>query len=114
MIFLTAGIFGGFISGLLGVGTAAIYVPLMLYLGFGQLYAQSIALIMIVPASLISVIVYYKYGAVKFGGIFVLLLAAVVGSLIGSHLASILPVIVLRKLFGISMVYIAYKIWTKK
>ncbi len=111
MIFLAAGVLGGFISGLMGVGTAAIYVPLMLYLGYGQLYAQSIALIMIVPASLISVFIYYKYGAIKLKGILMLLIPAVVGSLVGSYLASILPVDILRKLFGLSMVYIAYKIW---
>ncbi|MDD4526572.1 MAG: sulfite exporter TauE/SafE family protein [Candidatus Margulisbacteria bacterium] len=111
MIFLSAGVLGGFISGLMGVGTAAIYVPLMLYLGYGQLYAQSIALIMIVPASIISVVIYYKYGAIKLQGIFLLLVPAIIGSFVGSYLASILPVIILRKLFGVSMVYIAYKIW---
>jgi uncharacterized membrane protein YfcA len=106
-----AGLLGGFISGLMAVGTAAIYVPLMLYLGYGQLFAQSIALWMIVPASFISIFVYYKHGTIKVKGSLILLIPAILASLVGSYMASILPVIVLRKLFGICMVYIAYKVW---
>ncbi len=111
MILLLAGLLGGFISGLMGVGTAAIYVPLMLYLGYSQLFAQSISLLMVVPASLVSIFIYNKYGVVKIRGSLMLLLPAIVGSLGGSYLASILPVIVLRKLFGLCMVYIAYRVW---
>jgi uncharacterized membrane protein YfcA len=106
-----AGLLGGFISGLMAVGTAAIYVPLMLYLGYGQLFAQSIALWMIVPASFISIFVYYKHGTIKVKGSLILLVPAIICSLFGCYLASILPVIILRKLFGICMVYIAYKVW---
>ncbi len=111
MILLSAGLLGGFISGLMGVGTAAIYVPLMLYLGYSQLFAQSIALLMVVPASLVSIFIYNKYGVVKIKGSLLLLVPAIMFSLVGSYMASILPVIVLRKLFGICMVYIAYKVW---
>ncbi len=111
MILLLAGLLGGFISGLMGVGTAAIYVPLMLYLGYSQLFAQSIALLMVVPASLVSIFIYNRYGVVKVKGSLLLLFPAIICSLMGSYLASILPVIILRKLFGICMVYIAYKVW---
>lgn len=111
MILFFAGLLGGFISGLMGVGTAAIYVPLMLFLGYGQLYAQSIALLMIIPASIASLYIYNKYEAVRIKGTLILLAPAIIGSLVGSSIAVVIPVFVLRKIFGLCMVYIAYNIW---
>jgi uncharacterized protein len=111
MIFLIFGALGGFISGLMGIGTAAIYVPLLLYFGYDQLYAQSVALLMIIPASLVSLVIYFKHGAIKPTGLLILLFPAILGSFGGSFVASIVPVEIIRKIFAISMFYIAYKIW---
>lgn len=106
------GLFGGALSGALGVGAGILVVPaLVLGLGFAQKSAQGIALAVMVPMALTGALRYYVNPAIKINPTVVLVLIpfAVIGALVGSHFAAILPAVVLRKCFGVFVIVAGIK-----
>jgi len=86
----------------MGIGGGAVLIPaLTLFAGSKQHTAQSINLISFIPVAVIALIIHHRKNNIKADYSPILILAGLVGALIGSGLAVRLSAGVLSKLFGI-------------
>ncbi|WP_017301602.1 sulfite exporter TauE/SafE family protein [Nodosilinea nodulosa] len=111
LLYLLLGLLVGVLSGLIGIGGGVIIVPVLIF-GFGlsQHEAQGTTLAMLVPpVGLLAAWTYYKQGYVNFQIAALLCIGFFVGGLLGARLATVLPNVLLEKVFGIAMLAIAIK-----
>lgn len=110
------GLLAGVLSGLVGVGGGIIMVPLLvLLLGFSQHQAQGTSLtVLVVPVTALAVFNYYKEGYINWRYALVIAVFFVVGSYFGSKLAVDLDQKMLKKVFGIVLLFIAGKMLLEK
>lgn len=119
LILIIIGLSAGILSGLVGVGGGIVMVPLfVLFLGLTQHNAQGLSLaVMLPPVTFLAV---YNYHTAGNGGnidwriaLTVSLLFAI-GGFIGSKIALQIDQRMLRKIFGVFMLFVAVKlIFTK-
>jgi uncharacterized membrane protein YfcA len=114
--YILLGLFGGVLSGLLGIGGATILVPALVVLfGFEQHMAQGTTLAMMIPPiGLLAMMEYYKAGHVNLKVAGVLCVGMFIGGFLGAMLAGQLSEQVLRKIFGVFMFLIALKMFFGK
>lgn len=107
LIGLTAGLFGG----ALGLGGGAIMVPaLVLFMGMSQHEAQGTSLgMMVFPVAIAGAYNYYKEGYINIKYVFIIMAAFVIGGYLGSLISVHLPAKILRKIFGIFLIFVALK-----
>lgn len=106
-VFVLLGICAGILSGVLGIGSGIVFVPvLVLLLLFPQKSAQGMSLAAMVPAVLVGAIRYKMNPEIEINMSYVGLLAlgAVAGALVGAELVRHLPGSVLRKVFAIVII----------
>lgn len=111
IILLFIGLFGGIVSGSLGVGGGIIIVPALIYfLGFNQHLAQGTSIaILLPPTGILAAIQYYKKGFIDIKVALILMLIFVVGAYLGSLISLNIPAKTLRKAFGFFMLVISLK-----
>lgn len=111
IFFMLIGIVAGVLSGMFGIGGGVIIVPALMFLcGFSQLKAQGTSLaVLLLPVGIFAFIEYYKKGQVNVQAGVLIVIFLVIGSVFGSKLAQNLPIVVLRKGFGILMILISIK-----
>jgi uncharacterized protein len=99
----------GVISGLVGIGGGIVIVPSLIFLfGFSQHAAQGTTLAMLVPPiGLLAALAYYKQGYVNLPVAGMLCLGFVLGGYFGAKLAISFPEPVLRKIFGVCLLFVA-------
>lgn len=107
ILFLLLGAFGGFLSGLLGVGGAVIMIPLMLnappLFGFGELSMQSISGLSIVQvffSSVSGLLRQRKNKLVHRGALVSVGVSMIAGSLAGVAISGVAPGRILLLVFG--------------
>ncbi len=103
-IIILLGFCAGILSGLLGVGSGIVLVPvLVLIFYFPQKSAQGTALAVMVPMALVGALRYWMNPDIEINPAFVglLVVGALVGALLGTELARILPGHVLRRIFAV-------------
>ena len=104
-IFLLAGAFTGFLSGMMGVGGGTIMVPAMvLFAGFSQYTAQGSSLLAMVPVGLVGAYTHFRLGNVSTSILTGLIPGILVGSYLGGSLAHVLPEGALRVIFAIVLI----------
>jgi uncharacterized membrane protein YfcA len=106
---LLIGLAGGTFGGMLGLGSGVVVVPaLVLGLGFSQKVAQGTCLAMMVPMALMGAFRYYVNPelSISMGVIVVLAIGAVVGANLGSSLAAWMPTLMLKKVFGVTLLLV--------
>jgi uncharacterized protein len=110
------GLLAGVLSGLVGVGGGIIMVPLLvLLLGFSQHQAQGTSLtVLVVPVTALAVFNYYKEGYINWKYALVIAIFFVVGSFFGSKLAVDLDQKMLKRIFGVVLLFIAGKMLLEK
>lgn len=110
------GLLAGVLSGLVGVGGGIIMVPLLvLLLGFSQHQAQGTSLaVLVIPVTAVAVFNYYKEGYINWKYALVIAVFFVVGSYFGSKLAVDLDQKMLKKIFGIVLLFVAGKMLLEK
>jgi hypothetical protein len=110
------GLMAGLFSGALGVGGAIIVIPSLIYfLGLSQHQAQGTSLaFMIPPVTLFAVINYWKQGYVNWKYAVILALMFFVGAYIGSVVSVQIPEKILKKLFGVLLFFVAFRMITSK
>jgi uncharacterized membrane protein YfcA len=111
LLYLLLGVLAGIFSGLIGIGGGVIIVPILIFLfGFTQHQAQGTTLAMLVPPiGILAAWTYYKEGFVDLRVAALLAAGFFVGSLFGAKFATGLSSIVLEKIFGVALLFIALK-----
>lgn len=105
------GLLAGFLSGILGVGGGVVMVPLMvLLLGFTQHQAQGTSLaVLAVPVTLAAAYNYYQDGSLNWKYAIVMALMFVIGGYLGSKLAISLDEKLLKRIFGVVLVVLGFR-----
>lgn len=104
------GLLAGFLSGVLGIGGGVVMVPLLLLVGFSQHQAQGTSLAaMLPPVTLLAVLQYSKGGHVDWKLALVISATFIIGGLFGSKLAVAIDEKLLKRIFGVLMLFIAVK-----
>jgi len=114
IVLVLVGILAGVISGMLGVGSGALLIPvLVLAFSVPQKSAQGVTLAVMVPMALIGAIRYKLNPEVEVDLGTALLLAggAIAGVFLGTELAMKLPAHVLRKMFAVFLFVVALRMF---
>jgi len=113
---LLIGMAAGAVSGVLGIGGGIIIIPALVYImGYSQQEAQGTSLgLLLPPIGLLAVINYYKAGFVNIKAALIMSVAFVLGSYISSKFAVSLPENVLKKIFGVFLLFYAIKLFFEK
>lgn len=106
------GIAGGFASGLLGVGGGLIFVPLLVFLaGFDLHLAIGTSLAIIIPTAVSGVLRHGTAGMVDWKSALVIALMAVIGAWLGAGLSVKMDTVLLRRVFAVFLVFVAFKLF---
>ena len=104
------GLITGLVNGIFGSGGGTILVLCLVFLmGIEDHKAHATAISIILPLSLISSFVYFRYEAVDLSLTLKVALGSVAGALVGSSILNRFPVKMLRKVFGIFMIIAAVR-----
>lgn len=104
------GIITGLINGLFGSGGGIILVPCLVFImNIEDHKAHATAISIILPISIISSLIYYRYNIVDFSLSLKVAAGSVTGALAGSYLLNKISVNILRKIFGIFMIIAAIR-----
>jgi uncharacterized membrane protein YfcA len=116
LLLLAIGIVTGVLAGMLGIGGAIIMIPaLVLLMGFSQHSAQGTSLaVMLPPIGVLAAYNYYKAGHVNLKFALILATAFIIGSYFGSKLALTIPQSLLKKIFGILLLLVAFRMLLTK
>lgn len=111
IILIITGLVAGLLGGSLGVGGAIIVIPsLVILLGLTQQEAQGTSLaFMIPPIGILAALNYYKNGLVNWKYALILSLTFMVGAYFGSKIAMHVPEKLLKRIFGVVLLYVSYK-----
>ncbi len=120
IIFLYAvtGIVAGFLAGLFGVGGGLIIVPALMYCFFLQGFDPSISMHIAIGTSLATIILtsisstraHHAHGAVQWIIVKRMVLGIFIGALLGALLAKNLKAEVLKTIFAVFEIFIAFKL----
>jgi uncharacterized membrane protein YfcA len=115
LLITAAGFVIGVLSGLTGVGGGVFLVPTMV-LGFGiaQRIAQGTSLVAILPTAAVGAFTHYRHGNVDLRSASWIAAAGVPGSLVGAALALWLPERILLGLFGLFLLFAAFRTWPRR
>lgn len=104
------GFFAGIINGLFGAGGGTIIVPSLTFIfGISQHKSHATAISIILPFTIISSIIYYKYGFTQLDVTLKVAIGGIIGSYIGSKSLRHFSANHLRKVFGIFMILAALR-----
>lgn len=105
------GIAAGLLSGLLGIGGGALFVPaLVLLLGLGQVEAEATSLLAIVPVAAVGAWRQQRYGNVRAREGLLIGAIAVPGALAGVVLVNIVPERATQYAFAVLLLWIAWRL----
>jgi uncharacterized membrane protein YfcA len=109
LLFMGLGLIAGTLSGLFGIGGGTILIPGLVFLaGLSQHEAQGTTLaIMLLPLGLFAVIPYFKNSHVHLGIAALIVAGFLVGGFLGASAAESLPVLTLRKAFGVFLLVVS-------
>ena len=103
------GLAAGMLSGLLGVGGGALFVPaLVLLLGLDQVDAEATSLLAIVPVAAVGAWRQHRYGNVRVRDGLVIGVLAIPGALVGVVLVNALPERAIEYAFAALLIWIAW------
>jgi len=109
--YILLGLCAGVLSGFLGLGGGAVMIPVLVFMfGFTQHQAQGTTLaMMIAPIGLLAAMHYYHQGNVKLKIAGLLCVGFFVGGFVGAKLVDKVPDLILKKVFGVFLLFIALK-----
>jgi uncharacterized membrane protein YfcA len=101
----------GLLSGLLGIGGAAILVPSMVdVLGMSQHRATGTSLFVIIPTALVSAVIYAFSGQLDWVLVILFSITAVIGATLGARATARVSGRNLRRMFGIFLLFVAVRL----
>jgi len=109
--YVLLGLLAGALSGLIGIGGGVIIVPALVFLfGFSLHQAQGTTLaLMVPPIGILAAWTYYRQGYVDMGVTAYICLGFLVGGFFGAKVATVLPNVVMERIFGFALLLIAIK-----
>jgi uncharacterized membrane protein YfcA len=111
-VLILLGLQGGFLSGLLGVGGGAIAIAVMVIAtGTSQVLAQGIALVATLPTVIVGALTHRSQGSMALRPGLTLGLFGMVMAIPGAFLAFVLPVDVLRTVFGVFLLFGSFRMF---
>ena len=103
------GVAAGLLSGLLGIGGGALFVPaLVLVLGLGQIEAEATSLLAIVPVAAVGAWRQHTYGNVRVREGLLIGVIAIPGALAGVVLVNVVPERATEYAFAALLLWIAW------
>ena len=111
LLYILLGLLAGSLSGLIGIGGGVIVVPSLIFLfGFSQQEAQGTTLgLLVPPIGILAALTYYQQGYVNLKVAALICVGFFVGGLLGAKLAVSLSTEVLKKIFGLVLLFIGAK-----
>lgn len=110
VIALIIGVTGGWLSGMLGIGGGAIFVPAMvLLLDRSQHVAQGTSLAVIIVTALAASVVHQRHGNIDMGVARLVMPGAMIFVLLGGIMATQLPADTLRRIFAVVLIFLAIR-----
>ena len=104
------GFFAGILTGIMGIGGGVVLVPMMvLLLGVQQHLAQGISMLVIIPTVLVAIFKLRNSRLFQIRLALLLAAGSMLGSLVSSHLVQQIDGAVLKRIFGILVIYSSYK-----
>jgi len=111
---IAAGLAGGVLAGVLGVGGGILFVPaLVVFMNLSQHHAEATSLLAIIPVALVGAYRQDRYGNVRRGDAVLLGFLSIAGGIAGVALANALSGAVLRDSFAALMVLVAGQLLRK-
>jgi hypothetical protein len=116
IILLLIGLAAGIASGFLGIGGGILVIPaLVLLLNYSQKAAQGTSLgLLLPPIGLLAVLNYYKAGYVNLKAAGIMIITFLIGSYFASKIAVNLPENIVKKVFGVFLLFYAVKLFFGK
>ena len=116
LILLLIGLLAGIISGFLGIGGGIVIIPALVYLlGYSQQNAQGTSLgLLLPPIGILAVLNYHNAGCVNIKASAIMCVTFIIGSYISSKIAVELPETVIKKMFGVFLLFYAAKLFFEK
>ena len=109
-LFLLTGFGMGLLSGLLGIGGGVILVPMLIFFfGMEQHLAQGISMLIIIPISISGLWALRNENLIDFSIVTRIAAGAVIGVMISASFVQYVPASILRKIFGIFVLYAGMK-----
>ena len=106
MMLMLSSLLSGIIGGM-GIGGGVILIPVLTsFFGISQKEAQFINLIYFVPLALCALYVHIRAGRVEIKKALFMALGGVVGAFFGSEITSAISVKLLRKIFGVFLLFV--------
>jgi len=111
LLYIILGLVAGIFGGMFGIGGGTILIPALVFLfGLTQHQAQGTTLaIMIPPIGLLAAMRYYQSGNVKLGMAGFICLGFLIGGLFGAHFVQNIPDQLLKKLFGVFLLFVSIR-----
>ncbi len=107
--YLLVGLVAGIAGGFLGIGGGTIIIPALVFFAkFTQHQAQGTTLaLMIPPIGLLAALKYYQAGNVDIRAAVFICMGFFIGGLLGAWLVLPIPDQLLKKIFGVYLIFIA-------
>jgi uncharacterized membrane protein YfcA len=111
ILLVVLGVAAGVLSGFVGIGGGVIIVPaLVLFFGLNEHQAQGTTLALLVPPiGLAAAWVYYRQGYVDLKIAGLICAGFILGSIVGANFATGVSDLVLRRVFGASIIAIGLR-----
>lgn len=111
IILLCIGLMAGVLSGMVGVGGGIIIVPALVYfLSMTQHQAQGTSLaVLLLPVGIFAVFNYYKAGYVDIKSTLIIASTFLIGGFFGSKIAIAIDQNTVKKIFGVILLLVAFK-----
>lgn len=109
MLYIILGLVAGVFGGLFGIGGGTILIPALVFLfGLTQHQAQGTTLaLMVPPIGLLAAWSYWRAGNVKISMAAFICMGFFIGGLIGAQYANKIPDPLLKKIFGVYLMFVS-------
>ena len=106
LFIVVLGFGAGILTGIMGVGGGVVMVPMMvLLLGVSQHLAQGISMLVIIPTVMVAILKLRNSNLFEYRTALLLAAGSIVGSLLSSNMVQLIDGLILKRIFGVLVVY---------